>query len=450
MAALTTTIERFASRKAVIGVIGLGYVGLTIATALAEAGFRVVGVDIKADRVAAINAGHCPLDGDEPELPALVSKVTGSKHLVAVTSYVPLGEADVVLIAVETPVPDDHQPRFESLRAACTDLGRVMKDGVLVIIESTVAPGTTEQVVKPLLEETSGKTLDEGFYLGHCPERVMPGRLLRNLRELARVCGGASLETAQAMAALYATVVRGRIDVSDCVTAEIVKTAENAYRDVKIAFANELGLICEKAGSDVRRVRELLHDSGGGDLLLAGAGVGGHCIPKDPWLLVSGAAGFEPRLIPAARAINLSMPLHMAGLVESALAEAGVALAGARVAVLGFAYLQNTGDTRNSPSDSIIAHLREKHADVVVHDPWVADHVGDLWECVAGAHAVVIMVSHDAYLELDLERLARTMRAPVLVDGRHVVETEDAERAGFFFRGLGRGRVNKPSRSSLR
>src|SRR4051812_29140200 len=229
MPSLSPISERFASRKAVVGVIGLGYVGLTIATALAEAGFRVVGVDRKPERVDAINAGRCPIEGVEPDLPALVAKVTASKFLVAVTSYAPLAEADVVLIDVDTPVASDHRPRFEALRSACRDLGRVMKDGVLVIVESTVAPGTTERLVAPLLEEASGKKLHHGFFLGHCPQRVMPGKLLKNLRELSRVCGGSSPETAAVMASLYATVVSGRLDVTDCITAELVKTAENTY-----------------------------------------------------------------------------------------------------------------------------------------------------------------------------------------------------------------------------
>ena len=447
---VTVISERFASRKAVVGVIGLGYVGLTIASALAEAGFQVVGVDRKPERVAAINSGRCPIEGVEPDLPALVAKVTASKHLVAVTSYAPLAEADVVLIDVDTPVASDHRPRFEALRSACRDLGRVMKEGVLVIVESTVAPGTTERLVAPLLEEASGKKLHEGFFLGHCPQRVMPGKLLKNLRELSRVCGGASPETAQVMASLYAIVVKGPLHATDLITAELVKTAENTYRDVKIAFANELGLICESVGADVRRVRDLVNESAGQDLLFSGAGVGGHCIPKDPWLLVHGVEGVEPRLVAAARAVNDRMPLHMARLVEDALAEVSVAVAGARICVLGFAYLENTGDTRNSPSEALVDHLRDRGAEVLVHDPWVAEYAGDFWERAKGAHAAVIMVAHDDYRGLDLDRLARVLTAPVLVDGRHVVETDAALRAGLVFRGLGRGRVNKRSRTSPR
>lgn len=447
MTHLAQLSARIASRSAVVGVVGLGYVGLTIATALASAGFRVVGVDIKGERVATINAGRSPIEGVEPELPALLAEVAASRQLVAVTEHTPLHEADVVLIDVETPVENDRRPRFEALRAACTALGRVMKRGTLVVIESTVSPGTTERIVGPLLEEVSGMRLDEDFFLGHCPQRVMPGKLLENLRKLPRVCGGATPETAHVMAAFYATVVRARLDETDLVTAELVKTAENTYRDVKIAFANELGLVCESVGADFRLVRELVAASGGHDMLSSGAGVGGHCIPKDPWLLVHGVEGVEPALVTAARAVNDRMPLHVAHLVESALEEAGMAVKGARIAVLGYAYLENTGETRNSPSAALIDHLRDHGAHVAVHDPWVREHTGDLWQRVHGAHAAVIMVAHDAYRELDLSRLARELAAPILIDGRHVVETEAALGAGFVFRGVGRP---KPKRTARR
>lgn len=443
-APLAQLSARIESRKAVIGVIGLGYVGIASATALAQAGFRVVGVELKAERVAAINAGKCPIDGVEPDLPALMADVTASKHLVAVTDHAPLGEADIVLIDVDTPVASDHRPRFEALRSACRALARVMKPGTLVIVESTVAPGTTERLVAPLLEEASGKKLNEGFFLGHCPQRVMPGKLLENLRKLSRVCGGATPDTAHIMATLYRTIVNGRLDETDLVTAELVKTAENTYRDVKIAFANELGLICESVGADFRRVRELVAGSAEQDVLFAGAGVGGHCIPKDPWLLVHGVEGVEPRLVTAARAVNDRMPLHMARLLEDALSEVGVAMAGARIAVLGWAYLENTGDTRNSPSEALVDHLRDRGCEVAIHDPWVSEYVGDFWERAKGAHAVVIMVAHDEYLSLDLERLARALQTPVVVDGRHVVDTEAALRAGFVFRGLGRAKKKRP------
>lgn len=433
-------IDRIASREARIGVIGLGYVGLAVACALADAGFRVAGVDIKSDRVDKINAGYCPIEGIEPELPEMLARVTRSKRLVAGTDYAPLAERDVVLVTVDTPVASDKRARFTALRAACRELGKRMKKGALVIVESTIAPGTCANVVAPILEKQSGRKLDEGFHLGHCPERVMPGKLLKNLRELSRVCGGSTPETSEAMVALYRSFVRGKLDKADCVTAELVKTAENTYRDVNIAFANELALICEEVGADFRRVRELVNQSPGRDVLLAGAGVGGHCIPKDPWLLVHGLSEFAPRLIAAARAVNDTMPLHVARLVEDALDEIGKPVHGSRVAVLGYAYLENSDDTRNSPSQALIDHLSDWGATVSVHDPLVAEYATDLWRAVDGADAAVVMVAHDAYEGLDLRRLRAALASPaVLVDGRHVVETEVAQAAGFVFRGLGRG-----------
>lgn len=434
---LTARIE---SREAKIGVIGLGYVGISVATALAAAGFRVTGVEIKPERVARINHGHCPIEGIEPELPELLAEVTKSKHLVATTDYGALADADIVLIDVETPVATDSRPRFEALRSACRELGKVMKPGVLVIIESTIAPGTCTRVVAPILEKISGRKVNEGFSLGHCPERVMPGKLLKNLRELSRVCGGSTEQTADVMVALYRTIVKAPLDKADCATAEMVKTAENTYRDVNIAFANELGLICEAVGVDFRFVRELINKSPHREVHLAGAGVGGHCIPKDPWLLVHGVEGFEPKVIAAARDRNESMPLHMARLVEDALEEVGKSVFGSTLAILGFAYLENTDDTRNSPSESLIDHLHDWGAKVLIHDPWVEKYSGELWSRIAGADAAVIMVAHDEYRKLDLAKLRSTLKTPVLIDGRHVVETADAQAAGFVFRGVGRGR----------
>ncbi len=439
-------LERIASREARVGVIGLGYVGITIATALATAGFRVVGVDVDAERVERIALGQYPHAGAEPELPELLSRVTHEKRLAVTTHYSVLAEVDIVLVAVDTPVGSDHRPRFEALCAACHALGEVMKPNVLVVIESTVAPGTCEKVVAPVLEQASGCAMNEGFLLGHSPERITPGKLLANLRALSRVCGGSNARASELMTALYRTVVTGQLDATDLTTAELVKTAENAYRDVNIAFANELALLCEGAGVDFRRVRELINQCPFRDVHVAGPGVGGQCIPKDPWLLVHGAApGFEPKVISAARARNDTMPLHVAHLVEAALAEVGKIVSGATVAILGYAYLENSGDTRNSPSEALAEHLRYRGAELRIHDPWVELHAGDLWARVAGADVAVIMVAHDAYRDLDLARLATTLRTPVLVDGRHVVEAADALKHGFVFRGLGRGSPDRRS-----
>ena len=431
-----TLREKISARTAKIGVVGLGYVGLPVACLFADAGFEVVGVDVKAGRVAAINRGESPIEGQEPGLAEVLAEVIGAGSLQATTDYAALGACDVVTINVETPVDEHHVPRYAALRSALGSLGPVLKEGALVIVESTIAPGTMAQVVKPLLEETTGGRAGRDFLLGHCPERVMPGRLLANLRGVSRVCGGETPETAETMVTLYRHVVDADLDPADCVTAELVKTAENAYRDVNIAFANEVALICEAVGGDVWRVRELVNKSPGRNMLYPGAGVGGHCIPKDPWLLAheARAQGTPVRLIPAARAVNDAMPLHVVELLEEALAEAGGEIAGARILVLGAAYLENSDDVRNAPSAELVKALRRRGAEAVVHDPYVAGHQGDPYAMAEGCDGVAIMVKHDAYLELDWDELRARVARPVVVDGRHVIESPPA---GWHHRGIG-------------
>lgn len=436
--------KKIEDRTAILAVVGLGYVGLPVACKFAEAGFRVIGVDVKDERISQINAGKNPIEGREPGLADLLAKVASTGNLIATAESSEISEADVILVSVETPVGEDHEPGFEALRAATSSIGVVMKPGSLVIIESTVAPGTIDGLVKPLLEESSGSRLNEGFFLGHCPERVMPGKLLANIESMPRVCGGSSPETAETMVALYGIIVRGDLDPTDCLTAELVKTTENAYRDVNIAFANEVALICEAVHADVWKVRQLVNKVPSRLMLEAGAGVGGHCIPKDPWLLMYTANEERTplRLIPAAREVNDSMPLHMAALVQDALATVGKDIAGARILIMGYAYLADSDDTRNSPSVVLVEHLERLGAKTIIHDPYIAEFQNDLWALADDIDAVVVMVRHSQYLGIDLARLKSTMEAPVLVDGRNVFDVEKVKAHGIEYRAVGQG---KPS-----
>ena len=431
--ALALLQDRITEKTAKLAVIGLGYVGLPVACLFAEAGFDVLGVDVQAERVARINAGVSPIEGDEPGLAALLARVMAAGRLRATTDYAALADRDVILLCVETPVDERHIPRYAALQKALRALGGVLRAGALVIIESTIAPGTMATLVRPLLEETTGRRVNAGFFLGHCPERVMPGKLLANLRGVSRVCGGETPETAEAMIALYRHVVQADLDAADCVTAELVKTAENAYRDVNIAFANEVALICEAVGGDVWKVRELVNKSPGRTMLLPGAGVGGHCIPKDPWLLSYEARerGVPIRLIPAARAVNEAMPLHIVELLEAALADVGKAIAGARILVLGYAYLENSDDTRNSPSEVLVQRLQDLGAEVVIHDPYVPGYQGDVLEMARGCAAAAVMVKHGVYLRVNWEMLG----VAVIVDGRNLL---DVSRLRSIYRGVGR------------
>jgi UDP-N-acetyl-D-mannosaminuronic acid dehydrogenase len=439
------TLERLEARlddgTAVVGVVGLGYVGLPVACLLASTGLRVVGVDLKAGRVAEINGGKSPILGEEPGLGELLREQVGAGRLRATTDYSELSAADAVLVSVETPVDEsDHRPRYQSLARVCEELGAVLAPGTLVIIESTISPGTVARLVIPALERSTGRRAGADFFVGHCPERVMPGRLLRNLTEMSRVVGGQTPAVAARMAQLYGRYVRGDLDQTDVLTAELVKTAENAYRDVNIAFANQVALIAEQVGGDAWKVRELVNKSPGRLMLLPGAGVGGHCIPKDSWLLAAAAPeDVGAPLLEVARALNEGMPGHVADLALQLMSEHGLEHDGAVVAVLGYAYLEDSDDVRHSPSAVTVAALEAAGCQVRVHDPYVPEYQGDLDAVAAGADCAVVMVAHSQYRALEPAWLAARLRHPLLVDGRHVFGPEALRAAGLQHRTVGAG-----------
>jgi len=432
-------VKAIQDKEAKIAVIGLGYVGLPVACTFAQAGFQVLGVERDKTKAAQIEDGLCPIGGREPGLAELLTEVIKEGKLQVGTDYSGCREANVALVAVETPVDSvSKKPSYEALQSALGALGSNLRRGTLVVIESTIAPRTMERVVKPLLEETSGLKADKDFYLAYCPERVMPGKLLANLRTCNRVIGGMSPKAAQLARELYGHIVEADLDMTDSLSAELVKTTENAYRDVQIAFANEIALLCENVGADVYEVRELVNKSPYRAMHMPGAGVGGHCTPKDPWLLVHGTEGsHEPRLIPMARAINDHMPLHVAELVQDGLGEAGRAVKEAKVAVLGYGYLENIGDARNSPTIPLVESLQALGARVMIHDPHFAEYNIGLRETVVGSDCVIVMVAHDEYRALDLADLREWVATPVLIDGRNVFDNVRARELGFIYKGVG-------------
>ncbi len=432
-------VKAIRDKEAKIAVIGLGYVGLPVACTFAQAGFQVLGVERDKAKAARIEEGLCPIAGREPGLAGLLREVIAEGKLQASTDYAGCREANVALVAVETPVDTvSKKPSYEALQAALGALGANLRPGTLVVIESTIAPQTMEKVVKPLLEETSGLRADEDFHLVYCPERVMPGKLLANLKTCSRVIGGMSLQAAQLAREVYGHIVEAELDITDSLTAELVKTTENAYRDVQIAFANEIALLCENVGADVYEVRQLVNKSPYRAMHMPGAGVGGHCTPKDPWLLVHGTQGrHEARLIPTARAINDDMPLHVAELLQDGLGEAGRAVKGARVAVLGYAYLENAADARRSPSIALVESLQALGARVMIHDPHFAAYNIGLRETVVGSDCVIVMIAHDEYRAIDLADLREWVATPVLIDGRNVFDKARAQELGFIYRAVG-------------
>ena len=435
-------------------VIGIGYVGTAVASAFAKAGHSVIGVDNQEWKIQAINKGICPIEGDEPGLKELIKEMAEKKRLSATSDFSVCKNADLIIIAVNTPVNEStKEPEYGPLRAVTQAIGRNLGKGSIVVVESTIAPKTMEKVVRPLLERESGLLAGKDFYLANCPERVTPGRLLYNLEHYNRVLGGINGDSAKRALKFYTDIVKGDIDITDCTTAEIVKTAENAYRDVQIAFANEIALICEKLGADAYKVRHLVNKCPFRDMHVPGAGVGGHCIPKDSWLLAYGVKGeLGTELLKTSRKINDGMPHHTVELIRNAFRSAKKEIKKSKVAVLGLAFLPDSDDLRNSPAIHIINELKKSGCNVIVHDPFVLDFyidyyklrqesvsfTRDIGEAIKGVDCVVVATLHSGYKKLEPETLGKKMRTKIIVDGRNLFDRKKCEKAGFIYRGIGK------------
>ncbi len=428
-----------------IVVVGMGYVGIPVACAFADKGFTVIGINRSQPKVDMINRGECPIKGKEPYLAEMLKRLVTEKKLSATQDFSACKDAHAILIAVQTPFDiQKMEPKYTSLESALRDVGKNLSKGTLVLIESTIAPTTMDTVAKPILESESQLKAGEDFFLGNCPERVMPGRLLQNIKEYDRVVGGINEKSAQKAVELYRQIVEGELFPTNSLTAEIVKTSENAYRDVQIAFANEIALICEKLGVNAYEVRKLVNKCPFRDMHIPGAGVGGHCLPKDSWLLAYGVKNkLSPKLIALGREINDSMPHHMVELIESALSDAQLKTQDAMVTLLGVAYLADSDDTRNSPAQSIINELKNKGAKIKGHDPFVKDfeelEISDnLDEALADSDCLVLVTAHSAYKALDLGHIKKTLRTPIIVDGRNVFDKDECVKMGFVYFGIGK------------
>jgi UDP-N-acetyl-D-mannosaminuronic acid dehydrogenase len=455
-----------------IGVLGMGYVGIPAAALFADAyqfshvyGFQRDSPS-SGYKIAMLNRGESPLKGDEPGLEDLLKKVVGSGKFACTSDFPKIAELDAVTLSIQTPFAnkDDLIPDFSALYEGLRNVGKYLRPGMLVVLESTITPGTTQGPARQMLEEVSGLVAGKDFALAHAPERVMVGRLLRNIREHDRIVGGIDPASTARATELYSPVLTtGRVIPMSATAAEATKTAENTFRDLQIAAANELALYCEAMGINFYDVRTGI-DSLKGEgitraMLWPGAGVGGHCLTKDTYHLERGVqqlgkdqldypAG-EPSLFVLARRINDFMPRHMLRLTREGLARAGTPLAGARIALLGWAFLANSDDTRNTPSEPYRDELLAAGAHVTLHDPYVEHAPGitlspSIDETIRGADAVVVFAGHRQYRSLDPRQVKKLSgkKHPVVVDGRNLIDPDPWIAAGFVYKGIGRGDKN--------
>lgn len=420
--------------------------GLPVATLLASHGHTVVGVDINREKVERLARGE--LTFEEPGLEVLFHQAMTNGTIRFSARIQP---ADAFIIAVPTPLAEGtKRSELRYVVLAAGSVASVLKPGDLVILESTVPPMTTEKVILPILE-TAGLQAGRDFLLAHCPERATPGRTVHELIHNDRVIGAIDDASAGETKRIYSAFVRGAMHVTDPTTAEMVKLMENTSRDISIAVANEFAKIAEDVGVNVWEAIELANRHPRVNILRPGPGVGGHCIAVDPWFLTE--HGVQAHIIKTAREINDSMPLHV-------IAHASRLLKGVRdpvLGVLGYAYKGNVGDARETPAARVIALAQERGWAVRLHDPLVRDADGvpierTVEECAAGCDCLVLLTDHDAYRTLEPERLRALVRAPMVIDTRHLLDRGRWEEAGFTFVLLGAGdkrRMTRPQASDL-
>lgn len=382
-----------------ICIVGLGYIGLPTAALLANQGYQVLGIDVSEDVVNTVNNGDIHIV--EPELDAYVAKAVKDKTL---TAALKPASADVFVLAVPTPFHEGHVPNIDYVVAATRSIAPVVKAGDMVILESTSPVGTTERVADVLREE--GVDID-AVHIAHCPERVLPGHIMRELVENDRIVGGITPQATEIVADFYRSFVSGEVLTTDARTAEMAKLTENSFRDVNIAFANELSILCDKFGIDVWELIRLANRHPRVNILQPGTGVGGHCIAVDPWFIVD-AGGDDARIIRAAREIN---DYKTVWVVERILSE----IADFReregreptVACMGLAFKPNIDDLRESPALSVFQSLVMENVEALAVEPNLKRHpsivLNDYHEVAAKADIIVYLVAHNEFKKLKVQ-----------------------------------------------
>jgi len=434
-------LKNIYQRSLCLAVIGSGYVGLPTAALFADAGFHVTAIDIKPEIVKAVNDGFSPIN--EPRLDELISRNVQAGRLRATSSLEALTQADAVIVSVQTPIDQNKRPNLSFLMKAIEDVGRALREGMLIVVSSTIPPGTMLENVKPKLEVLSGLKVETDFYLAYVPERIAPGKAIREFVENPRLVGGVGPKSTKIASALYRTVCKTVIE-TEASTAEVAKLAENTFRDINIAYANQLALLCENYGVDVEEVIKLANTHPRVNIHFPGAGVGGPCLTKDPYLLISEARNIKVNLIRVAREINDLMPYHAVEIILNALRDNGIEVSKSKVALLGVAYKGGVSDTRNSPAETIINELLLNGVNVSVYDPYTnetfdAEKAESLEEACNDADLIAIITDHPEFRHIELEKIKELVKHKLIVDGRRIINPSYASNCGFKYYGIGYG-----------
>ena len=435
-----------------VGIVGIGRIGLPTALCFANSGFETIGIDINAELVNMVNSGDYPLK-DEPEFDKIFEVVIHQKKLVATTNISKaVLECDIILLSLPTPIDDQNIPDYTALLLVGKSLNKVLSNGQIVIVESTVEPGFIENELLQIIEGPD-RTLKSGidFHLAACPEIANPGEIMKDFKNLPRLVGSIDEKISSIVSQIYTHVFGVElILMPNCKTANAVKLTTNAFRDINIAFINELALLFEKLGIDTYTVIDAAKRKYNFQPHFPGAGVGGPCLPANSYQYLNSSKKIDDdflKIVKEARKINENMPNHVVNLLSNALSESNTSLNNSTIALLGVSYKPNIHDVQIAPSKEIIKILKEKNAKIKIFDPHFTTQVFGLnteksiSDALSESDAVILITGHKEFQNLDLKKFSKTMKNPVLVDCTGLVNPSDAKESGLIFRGIGRGGI---------
>lgn len=424
--------------KKIVAVAGLGYVGLPLALLARKKGYQVLGIDISKEKVDKINKGISPFEDN------YIHDNLTKYPIQATTSFSELSKASIVIICVPTPVLESKLPDYRHIISVTTNISSHLAPGQLVVLESTVNPGVSEELILPILESGSHLKCGKDFFLAHCPERINPGDDNWRVNNIPRIVGGFNKKSLQIALNFYRSVIDADIKPMESLKeAEAVKVVENSFRNVNIAFVNELAKSFSKLGIDVVNVINgaatkpfsfLSH--------FPGCGIGGHCIPLDPYYLIDYAqkSGFDHELLRLSCHINESMPDYTTNLLEETMNSIDLKLANSTVTVLGLSYKANLDDIRESPSFQIISILKKHGAKVKIYDPHRLDmsNVVSLSSALKNSQAIILTVAHKKLINKITPDLLIKNKIKIIIDGRNCLDKSLFQKAGIIYRGIGR------------
>ena len=435
-----------------VGIVGIGRIGLPTALCFANSGFETIGIDINAELVNMVNSGDYPLK-DEPEFDKIFEAVMHQKKLVATTNISKaVLECDIILLSLPTPIDDQNIPDYTALLLVGKSLNKVLSNGQIVIVESTVEPGFIENELLQTIEGPD-RTLKSGidFHLAACPEIANPGEIMKDFKNLPRLVGSIDEKISSIVSQIYTHVFGVEIiSMPNCKTANAVKLTTNVFRDINIAFVNELALLFEKLGIDTYAVIEAAKLKYNFQPHFPGPGVGGPCLPVNSYQYLNSSKKIDDdflKIVKYARRINENMPYHVVNLLSNALSESNTPLNNSTIALLGISYKPNIRDVQMAPSKEIIKILKEKNAKIKIFDPYFTSQVFGLtteksiFDTLSESDAAILITGHKEFQNLDLKKFSRAMKNPVLIDCTGLVKPLDAKENGFIFRGIGRGDI---------